>query len=541
VNTSISPGPEPVIAAPVRISPALLRILQIGAIAVVLAASTYKAFELDRYFVPKELTLHLTATIAGLLALRAFRRAAFTWVDLLLVLYILVGAISALTATNVWLAARALAISASGLAVFWAARAVREQGYADSLLAALAIAVVVASATSLLQTYGVRTEMFSINRAPGGTLGNRNFVAHVAAFGLPVVLYVTLRAGSWARFAAGVAGATIVAASLVLTRSRAGWLAFGAAMLVLAVALFLSPPLRRDKRTWTRLAVMFAGAAAGVAVALLTPNTLRWRSDNPYLESIQDMTNYQEGSGRGRLVQYTRSLRMLAADPVLGVGPGNWPVTYPAHARGNDPSMDPNEDGRTSNPWPSSDWVGFASERGIVATLLLAAALLMLALRALRQLLRAGSEDEGLGAATLLATLIAANVAGLFDAVLLLALPTLIVWATLGALTPAANAGVDAVSPRARSLVLIAVLIVSAAGALRSAAQLIGMGMYAARDDSAWLSRAALIDPANYRIHMTLARSGSGLNSNQRCRHAHAANSLFPNAAAARSLSRRCK
>jgi O-antigen ligase len=522
-------------------SSATLRVLQIGAIAVVLAASTYKAFELDRYFVPKELTLHLTAAIAGLFALRVFRRSVFTWVDLLLVLYILVGAISALAATNIWLAARALAISASGLAVYWSARALREHGRSESLLAALAVAVVVASATSLLQTYGLRTELFSINRAPGGTLGNRNFVAHVAAFGLPVVLYVTLRAGNWARFASGVAGVTIVAASLILTRSRAGWLAFGAAMLVLAVAFFLSPPLRRDTRTWSRLAIMFAVAAAGVAVALMTPNTLRWRSDNPYLESIQDMANYQEGSGRGRLVQYTRSLRMLAGDPLLGVGPGNWPVMYPAHARGNDPSMDPNEGGRTSNPWPSSDWVGFASERGIVATLLLAGALLLLTLRALRQLLRAASAEEGLGAATLIATLLAANVAGMFDAVLLLALPTLIVWAALGALTPAASEGVDAVSPRVRALVLVAVLIVSASGAIRSGAQLIGMGMYVARDDSAWLSRAALIDPANYRIHMTLARSGSGLNSGQRCRHADAANSLFPNADAARSLSRRCK
>ena len=38
-----------------------LRILQIGAIAVVVAASTYKSFELDRYFVPKDLVLHFTA------------------------------------------------------------------------------------------------------------------------------------------------------------------------------------------------------------------------------------------------------------------------------------------------------------------------------------------------------------------------------------------------------------------------------------------------------------------------------------------------
>ena len=39
-----------------------LRVLQLGALAVVLAASTYKVFELDRYFVPKEVALHITAS-----------------------------------------------------------------------------------------------------------------------------------------------------------------------------------------------------------------------------------------------------------------------------------------------------------------------------------------------------------------------------------------------------------------------------------------------------------------------------------------------
>ena len=41
--------------------------LQVGAVAVVLAAVTWKEFELDRFYVPKELVLHVTALVAGLL------------------------------------------------------------------------------------------------------------------------------------------------------------------------------------------------------------------------------------------------------------------------------------------------------------------------------------------------------------------------------------------------------------------------------------------------------------------------------------------
>src|ERR1700737_1132182 len=62
-----------------------LRIMQLGAIAVVLVVSTFNAFELDRFFIPKELALHLTAVAAALLAFRGISRLSATRVDLLLI------------------------------------------------------------------------------------------------------------------------------------------------------------------------------------------------------------------------------------------------------------------------------------------------------------------------------------------------------------------------------------------------------------------------------------------------------------------------
>jgi hypothetical protein len=512
-----------------------LRMLQVGAVAVVLAATTYKVFELDRYFVPKELTLHLTALLAGLFAIRAFRRATIGWVDVLLVGYLLLSLVSALFATNGWLAVRALTISASGIAIFWAARALRDAGLARPLLTGLAVAVVVGACTSLLQTFGVNTDLFSVNRAPGGTLGNRNFVAHMAAFGLPIVLLATLRAARRRDFIFGAVGVTIVTASLVLTRSRAAWLAFGAVIVVLPAALLVSPLLRRHRTTWLRLAVTAVMAAVGVAAALFAPNTLRWRSENPYLDSMRDVANYQAGSGHGRLVQYGQSLRLLARDPVFGVGPGNWPVEYPAHAAAHDPSLDPAEPGRTSNPWPSSDWVAFAAERGPLAMILLALALAGIAFGGFHQLVRARDADDGLAASALLGTLVAVGVAGMFDAVLLLALPTLLVWAALGALWSPAPSRFNSLSSSLRASALIAVAVIAGLGALRSTAQLVAMGVYFVQDDVSSWSQASRIDPGNYRIHLRLARNGR-----QRCSHARAAHALFPSAGEARGLSRRC-
>jgi O-antigen ligase len=504
------------------------RILQLGAITTVLAVATLHVFELDRFFVPKELVLHLTALLGGLAAFRAIATSGTTRIDRWLIAYLLLTIFSALFATNPWLAIRATAISVSGILIFRIARTI-----GPSLLGGLAFAVVLSSITSLLQTYGVNLVLFAENRAPGGTLGNRNFVAHIAAFGLPLVFLAALRARSRGAFFLAAIGASLVTASLVLTRSRAAWLAFAAMLVVFLTAIVITPLLRRDRRIWTRLAGIAIVAASGVAAALLIPNTLRWRSDSPYLETVQRVADYQGGSGRGRLVQYSQSLRMALRHPLLGVGPGNWAVVYPEHAVRNDPSMSDTDGGMTTNPWPSSDWIAIISERGIVAAALLAMAFFTIAIGGAKQLARAVEVEEALLAATLLGTLVGAGVTGLFDAVLLLALPTLLIWAAIGALYVPPSA-----TPARGSVVIAVVMILlSAIGVARSTAQLTAMQIYATRSDRASLTRAAQIDPGNYRLQLRLARLGK---RQQRCQHALAALALFPRSDAARAASRGC-
>lgn len=514
-----------------------LRVLQLGLIAIILAVSTYKTFELDRYFVPKELTLHLTALICGGLTLRTFRQSFFTRVDLLLIAYLLLSAISSVFATNYWMAMRALCISASGIGIFWSARALRQAGLGRPLLITLATAAVLIAITSLLQTYGVRTDMFSLNRAPGGTLGNRNFIAHAAAFSAPLVIVAALQARHRLTLLTSSIGVALVVAVLVLTRSRAGWLAFVAGVLVLIAAMLLARPLRIHKRLWLRMVGLGLLTGVGVAAAVFVPNSLRWKAEkHPYLQSMKSVTNYQEGSGHGRLIQYRRSLRMASAHALLGVGPGNWSVKYPKHAAPNDPSLNHNAAGTTANPWPSSDWVAQVSERGFLTTFLLLAALAVMAWQSLLRLMRTSDADEALPCATLLALLAAAMVAGAFDAVLILALPTLIVWTALGVLwTP------ESTSMRpTRASALTVVTLIAGLGAMRSVAQLGGMYAYVTFENTHALRIGSLIDPGNYRLHMKLA-GARRLKASVRCRHARAAHELFPYAAAAKQAQRNCK
>src|ERR1043165_2341206 len=102
------------------------RIVELGSIAIVVAVTTFFAFELDRFFVPKELVLHAVAVLAALFALRTLREATATNIDRLLAGYVALGALSAIFATNRWLGMRALAISASSVLLFWVARRLRE-------------------------------------------------------------------------------------------------------------------------------------------------------------------------------------------------------------------------------------------------------------------------------------------------------------------------------------------------------------------------------------------------------------------------------
>lgn len=413
---------------------AALVILQLGALAVVLVAAPFKSFELDRFFVPKELALHVAALLAALCALWSVRRITLDRVDTLLASFGILSVISALFATNHWNSARALAITLSGLAVFWAARAVAAAGLRRPLVIALVVAVVVGAGTGLLQAYGLRTEYASLARAPGGTFGNRNFMAHLCAIGAPLLLWCTATAKRSYGVVLGSIAALMMGAALVLSRTRAAWVALGVCAVLLIVPLWLALKHTEDSRAGRRIALLGLCMAIGGLASLMLPNHLNWKSDSPYMDSVKGVVDYSSGSGKGRLVQYKNTLRMAAAHPVLGVGPGNWPVHYPKFASKRDPSLS-RETGRPSNPWPSSDWVAMIAERGPLATLIFVLAYFGLLVSGWRQPAEVEEASDSLAPVALMGALVATAIVGAFDAVLLLGAPTLIAWSAFGALS----------------------------------------------------------------------------------------------------------
>jgi O-antigen ligase len=522
-----------------------LRILQVGAVAVVLAATPYKAFDLDRYFVPKELVLILAAAVAALAVASHLVRFSLTVVDLAMVLFLAAGFVSALGATNPWAAERALAISAAGAALFWCASALRRSGLARPLLISLATAVVVGALTAIAQAYGLRTEYFSLNRAPGGTFGNRNFVAHLCAIGIPVLVYATVTARRGYGVALGVFGTVAVAGVLAMSRTRAAWLAVILSALAVILAAALSRGQWRTPRTLPRLTRLAAGAAVGAIAAILLPNRLEWKSDTPYIDSAVGLVNYKEGSGHGRLIQYTNSLHMMEARPLLGVGPGNWPVVYPKYASRGDPSLSSDE-GTTANPWPSSDWVAYASERGLLGLGAIAVVLLGLLRRAyadVRSTEPRGEipdEEHVMMSMALIGTLVAAIVVGSFDAALIVAIPAYFVWTLAGALAPPSDRTIVA-QTWLRFAALLTTVAFGLVAVTRSIGQMAAIASFSANTHIATIERASQLDPGSYRIHVKLAEAYVARGECGRARaEARAARALLPNAAEPKRVLAEC-
>src|SRR5260221_12199768 len=104
-------------------------LLQLGLLAVVVAALPYKIFELDRYFVPKELILNAVAIIFAVILVARRRAVTIDIVDGLLAFFLIWSAASALFATNHWLAQRALGVSVASSVVFWGARRIGASGW----------------------------------------------------------------------------------------------------------------------------------------------------------------------------------------------------------------------------------------------------------------------------------------------------------------------------------------------------------------------------------------------------------------------------
>jgi hypothetical protein len=197
----------------------------------------------------------------------------------------------------------------------------------------------------------------------------------------------------------------------------------------------------------------------------------------------------------------------------------------------------------TSNPWPSSDWVAAVSERGVPAAFALVAAVILLIGGGL-----AVRYDSARTAAARLAALAGAAalgvaaVEGAFDAVLLLAVPAIVVWALTGALlAPRHEVRTLTLKARGRTFAIAALLVLGVSASLVSAGKIEAMRLFTV-GTTASLEAAVAHDPGSYRLRIRAAELYAGRGQCTKARdHALVARSLFPGAPAPKRVLQQCR
>lgn len=449
----------------------------------------------EQFALAKELLLPLGALLPAVVLLASARRLIVSLLDVVVVVGLMLVVGSALVQdTSVALCWRGLNVAVASAAVFFVARRTREDA---RLVMLLGLAVVLGALTVVAEAYGLLPRLSLGGRAPGGTEGNRNFMAHALVVGLPALLVLGLGEDRRLIRTVSLAGASLVVVAVVSSRSRTAWLGLAVLVLVAGVAWAATGLVRAYRR---RFAVLAAMLVAGVLVAVLVPNRLHWKGANPYVDTLSSLADYHTGTGRGRIIQYRNTLSLIAAHPLLGVGPGNWSRAYPEHATPDDPSHRPGAM-QPVNRLPNSDWLGLAAERGIPAVLAHAALLVSLALGWASRLRAAGSSKDALWPGVLLGAVGAVAVMGALDAVLLRPTPALLAFALFGLGAPRFRPLAALPGPRLAAVgALVLALWLTFDAGRRLLAHQLGQ-----RRDVASLETAVRVDPTAFQLRAMLA------------------------------------
>ena len=206
------------------------------------------------------------------------------------------------------------------------------------LVEAIAFAASVVACLGLLQHVGMlpRALAMPVFSLPGSTFGNRNIAAEIMAMALPLSVAATLSSRERDARVRYAVATILELVFLAVTRARGAW--FGAACGLVATLWLLRAPLRASFAGSRRTLLVFGGVALLAVVAAAVPgrftthdmgDTKRYASA---LSVIEGAVDPQSAALRTRLGFWRRTLRMIEDAPLLGVGPGNWPVIYPRYA-----------------------------------------------------------------------------------------------------------------------------------------------------------------------------------------------------------------
>lgn len=226
------------------------------------------------------------------------------------------------------------------------------------------------------------------------TFEHKNLFATGLVMSLPFGFIVFRRSTEriWKGFAALVFGLAVVL--ILITQSRAAWLAMGGGLFFVFCSLLLTKSKRKLllQTRYLLLGGLTLCLSVGIAWFLSSKNDVA----NAPVERIQALFTYENTKNehtetiKERLLLWNNTLEMIKEQPVLGVGLGNWKIHFPKYQITGLRS----EQGEVFFQRPHNDYLWIASEMGMLGLLAYLLVLLSTLFYAIRTLKERSKEEN---------------------------------------------------------------------------------------------------------------------------------------------------
>ena len=183
------------------------------------------------------------------------------------------------------------------------------------------------SFVGILQFYDIGfREIPGANAKPFGLMANRNLFGSAQALVIPFVIYVLYRASSKWKYAS-VLSLLLVIVSLILSQTRAAWLAAMAIIIVaLLLVLIFSASNRKKWLTGTIISIVTIFCTGALLIATDKEGDLSKQVKERTVSLINAAGDSTQSNlnANDRLGIWRKTITLIKDNPVKGVGTGNW-------------------------------------------------------------------------------------------------------------------------------------------------------------------------------------------------------------------------
>jgi len=222
-----------------------------------------------------------------------------------------------------------------------------------NLTRAVIISAMMHAVIGIMQYYDLAFTFIPGNFKIYGTMANKNLFASAVFLMTPFALYGILQfSGAWRRIS--ITSASLLFFVIVISKTRAVW----AAVVLSAIATSLFAAYKKislglpDPRKITIIAI--AGGAILISAA--------WLGSASFAPSV-----FSSDSLKERLMLWEKTLGMIQAAPILGVGLGQWKIMLPSYGKIEKRVPVKNSEifGEVCFQRPHNDYLWVLSETGI--------------------------------------------------------------------------------------------------------------------------------------------------------------------------------